>query len=133
MINFNEAPFLGTEFTCIKEAIDSKHISGDGKYTKLCNGILEKLSQSKKALLTNSCTAALEMSALMLKLELSDEVICPSFTFVTTASAFALRGAKIVFVDIKNDTLNLDENLLEQAYNVRSHLRTISLQNLKTF
>jgi len=115
MINFNEAPFLGSEFACIKEAIDSKHISGDGKYTKLCNEILEKQTGTKKALLTNSCTAALEMSALMLNLEPNDEVICPSFTFVTTASAFALRGAKMVFVDIKNDTLNLDENLLEQA------------------
>lgn len=115
MINFNEAPFLGNEFDYIKEAIDSKHISGDGKYTKLCNQVLEKQTGAKKALLTSSCTAALEMSALMLNLEPSDEVICPSFTFVTTASAFALRGAKIVFVDIKNDTLNLDENLLEQA------------------
>ncbi|MCL2843973.1 MAG: dTDP-4-amino-4,6-dideoxygalactose transaminase [Chitinivibrionia bacterium] len=115
MINFNEAPFLGNEFDCIKEAIDSKHISGDGKYTKLCNSILEKQTGAKKALLTSSCTAALEMSALMLNLEPGDEVICPSFTFVTTASAFALRGAKIVFADIKNDTLNLDESLLEQA------------------
>jgi dTDP-4-amino-4,6-dideoxygalactose transaminase len=115
MINFNEAPFLGNEFDCIKEAIDSKHISGDGKYTKLCNSYLEKQIGAKKALLTSSCTAALEMSALMLNLEPGDEVICPSFTFVTTASAFALRGAKIVFADIKNDTLNLDENLLEQA------------------
>jgi len=115
VINFNEAPFLGNEFDCIKEAIDSKHISGDGKYTKLCNSILEKQTGAKKALLTSSCTAALEMSALMLNLEPGDEVICPSFTFVTTASAFALRGAKIVFADIKNDTLNLDESLLEQA------------------
>ena len=115
MINFNEAPFLGSEFDYIKEVIDNKHISGDGKYTKLCNEILENRMGVKKALVTNSCTAALEMSALMLNLEPSDEVICPSFTFVTTASSFALRGAKIVFLDIKNDTLNLDENLLEQA------------------
>jgi len=115
MINFNEAPFLGNEFDFIKEAIDSKHISGDGKYTKLCNGILEDFAKTPKALLTHSCTAALEMSALLLNIEQGDEVICPSFTFVTTASAFALRGAKIVFVDIKDDTLNLDENLLEQA------------------
>jgi len=120
MINFNEAPFLGSEFACIKEAIDSKHISGDGKYTKLCNEILARQNNTKKALLTNSCTAALEMSALMLKLEYGDEVICPSFTFVTTASAFALRGAKIVFVDIKKDTLNLDENLLESAITAKT-------------
>jgi len=115
MINFNEAPFLGNELGYIKDAIDSKHISGDGKYTKRCNEILEKQTGTKKALLTNSCTAALEMSALMLRLESNDEVICPSFTFVTTASAFALRGAKIIFLDIKDDTLNLDEELLEQA------------------
>lgn len=115
MINFNEAPFLGNEFDYIKEAIDSKHISGDGKYTKLCNEILENSTQTKKALLTNSCTAALEMSALLLDLKHGDEVICPSYTFVTTASSFALRGAEIVFSDIRNDTLNLDENLLEQA------------------
>ena len=115
MINFNEAPFLGNEFDYIKEAIDSKHISGDGKYTKLCNEILEKQTGTQKALLTNSCTAALEMSALILSLEYGDEVICPSFTFVTTASAFALRGTKIIFVDVKEDTQNLNENLLEQA------------------
>jgi len=114
MISFNEAPFLGNEFDFIKDAISEK-ISGDGKYTKLCNEILEKQTGAKKALLTTSCTAALEMSALMLNLEYEDEVICPSFTFVTSASAFALRGAKIVFADIRNDTLNLDENLLEQA------------------
>jgi len=115
MINFNEAPFLGDEFTYIKDAIDSKHISGNGKYGKLCCEILETVTGAKKALMTNSCTAALEMSALILNLGPGDEVICPSFTFVSSASAFALRGAKIVFVDIKNDTLNMDENLLERA------------------
>jgi len=120
MINFNEAPFLGNEFECIKEAIDSKHISGDGKYTKLCNEILERQTGTQKALLTNSCTAALEISALILGLEPDDEVICPSFTFVTTASAFALRGAKIVFIDIKNETLNIDEELLEQAITTKT-------------
>ncbi|MCL1945943.1 MAG: dTDP-4-amino-4,6-dideoxygalactose transaminase [Chitinivibrionia bacterium] len=114
MIIFNKAAFLGAEIDCIKDAISGR-ISGNGKYTKLCNEILQKQTGAKKALLTNSCSAALEMSALMLDLEPNDEVICPSFTFVTTASAFALRGAKIVFTDIKNDTLNLDENLLEQA------------------
>jgi len=114
VIIFNKAAFLGAEIDCIKDAISGR-ISGNGKYTKLCNEILQKQTGAKKALLTNSCSAALEMSALMLDLEPNDEVICPSFTFVTTASAFALRGAKIVFTDIKNDTLNLDENLLEQA------------------
>ncbi len=115
MINFNEAPFLGNEFDYIKDAIDSKHISGDGKYTKLCNGLLENATTSKKALLTLSCTAALEMSALLLDIKEGDEVICPSYTFVTTASAFALRGAKLVFVDIKPDTCNLDESKIEAA------------------
>ncbi len=115
MINFNEAPFLGNEFEYIKDAIDSKHISGDGKYTKLCSKLIEDSTSTKKALLTLSCTAALEMCALLLDIKEGDEVICPSYTFVTTASAFALRGAKIVFVDIKDDTLNLDETKLEAA------------------
>jgi len=114
-VNFNEAPFLGSEFEHIKDAIDSKHISGGGKYTKLCNGILENITGTKKSLLTHSCTAALEMSALLLNIEQGDEVILPSYTFSSTASAFALRGAKLVFIDVKNNTLNLNENLLEQA------------------
>jgi len=114
-INFNEAPFLGQEFEHIKDAIDSKHISGGGKYTKLCNGILEDITGTKKALLTNSCTAALEMSALLLNIQQGDEIILPSYTFSSTASAFALRGANLIFIDVKNDTLNLNENLIEQA------------------
>jgi dTDP-4-amino-4,6-dideoxygalactose transaminase len=114
-INFSEAPFLGSEFEHIKDAIDSKHISGGGKYTKLCNGILENITGAKKAMLTHSCTAALEMSALLLNIEQGDEVILPSYTFSSTASSFALRGAKLVFMDVKNDTLKLDENLLEQV------------------
>jgi dTDP-4-amino-4,6-dideoxygalactose transaminase len=114
-INFNEAPFLGSEFEHIKDAIDSKHISGGGKYTKLCNGILEDITRTKKTLLTHSCTAALEMSALLLNIQQGDEIILPSYTFSSTASAFALRGANLVFIDVKNDTLNLDENLIEQA------------------
>lgn len=114
-VNFNEAPFLGNEFEYIKDAINSKHISGGGKHTKLCNSILEQITGTKRSLFTHSCTAALEMSALLLDIEPGDEVILPSYTFSSTANAFALRGAKLVFVDIKNDTLNLDENLLEQA------------------
>ncbi|MDR1830610.1 MAG: dTDP-4-amino-4,6-dideoxygalactose transaminase [Candidatus Fibromonas sp.] len=114
-VNFNEAPFLGSEFEHIKDAIDSKHISGGGKYTKLCNAILEDITGAKKAMLTHSCTAALEMSALLLDIQQGDEVILPSYTFPSTASAFALRGVKLVFIDVKNDTLNLNENLLEQA------------------
>lgn len=115
MVNFNEAPFLGNEFDYIKDAIDSKHISGDGKYTKLCNKLIEEQTQTNKALLVHSGTAALEMAALLLDIKPGDEVICPSYSFVTTASSFALRGAKVVFVDIKEDTLNLDETKLEAA------------------
>lgn len=115
MINFNEAPFLTSEFGYIADAIEGKHISGDGKYTKLCSSLLEQYTSSPKSLLTHSCTAALEMAALLLDIKPGDEVICPSFTFVTTASSFALRGAKLVFVDIREDTLNLDERKLEAA------------------
>lgn len=115
MINFNEAPYLGDELKYVKEAIDDKHICGDGKFTKKCNTLLEKYTTAKQVLLTNSCTAALEMAALLLDIHPGDEIICPSYTFVTTASSFALRGAKLVFVDIRDDTLNIDETLLEDA------------------
>lgn len=115
MISFNEATFLGEEFDFINDAIRRKHISGDGYYTKLCNEVLEKNTGCRKALLTHSCTAALEMSAILLGIQPGDEVICPSYTFVTTASSFALRGAKLVFADIRDDTLNLDENKIEEA------------------
>lgn len=106
---------MGTEFNYIQDAINRRHISGDGYYTKKCNELLEKKFNCEKALLTHSCTAALEISAMLLNLEPGDEIICPSYTFVTTASAFALRGAKCVFVDIKDDTLNIDENKIEEA------------------
>ena len=115
MINFNEAPFLGTEFDHIKRAIDAKHICGDGIFTKKCHDILKRYTHSPNVFLTHSCTAALEMSALMMDIEYGDEVICPSYTFVTTASAFALRGATLVFLDIRDDTLNIDESKLERA------------------
>ena len=115
MINFDEAPVCGTELDHIRNAIADRHICGDGTFTKQCNKFLEGYTKCKKALLTNSCTAALEMSALLLDIQPGDEVICPSYTFITTASSFALRGAKLVFVDIRDDTLNLDERLLEKA------------------
>lgn len=114
-ILFNRAPFLGTEFKYIQDAIESAHISGDGKYTKLCNELLEQRTGTAKSLLVHSGTAALEMSALLLNIKPGDEVICPSYTFVSTANAFVLRGAKIVFVDIRDDTLNLDERKLAAA------------------
>ncbi len=115
MINFNEAPFLGTELECIKDAIARKHICGDGEYTKRCNALLEKRTGAAKALLTNSGTAALEMAALLCDIKAGDEVIVPSYTFVTTVSAFVLRGAVPVFADIRPDTLNMDETKIESA------------------
>lgn len=112
-VNFNEGTFLGSEFSYIQDAINRKHISGDGFYTKKCNELLERYIGCRKALLTHSGTAALEISALLLDIKPEDEIICPSYTFVTTANAFALRGAKIVFAEIKDDTLNIDENKIE--------------------
>ena len=112
-INFNEAPFLGTETDYILDAVNRRHICGDGYYSKECSKLLEKYTGTQKALLVHSCTAALEMAAMLTGVGAGDEVICPSFTFVTTASAFARCGAKIVFCDIRKDTLNIDENQIE--------------------
>jgi len=111
-IPFNRASLTGRELDYVQQAVEQGHISGDGPFTRQCHEMLEKLTGSKKALLTTSCTHALEMAALLLDLQPGDEVIVPSFTFVSTANAFALRGARIVFADIRPDTLNLDEQLL---------------------
>lgn len=115
MISFNQPPVVGGEEEYIDDAIKSRKISGDGKYTKLCNRWLEQSTGAKKVLLTTSCTHALEMAALLLDLREGDEVIMPSFTFVSTADAFIMRGAKAVFVDIRPDTMNIDEKLIESA------------------
>ena len=115
MINFNESPFIGTEFGYIKQAIDNKKICGDGEFTKKCNTGLESVFDIKKVLLTTSCTHALEMCAMLANIQPGDEVITPSFTFVSTVNAFVLRGAKIKFIDIRPDTMNMDERLIEQA------------------
>lgn len=115
MINFNEPPFIGKELEYINEAFKSKKVCGDGKFTKLCNKWLEEKTGTTKALLTTSCTSALEMAAMLCDINPGDEVIMPSFTFVSTANAFVLRGAKVVFVDIRPDTMNIDENLIEDA------------------
>ncbi len=115
MINFNEPPFLGPEIEYIKEAFANKKVCGDGKFTKLCNKWIEEKTGAAKALLTTSCTSALEMSAMLCDIKPGDEVIMPSFTFVSTANAFVLRGAKVVFIDIRPDTMNMDENLIEDA------------------
>ncbi len=120
MIGFNVAPFTGKEFDYIREAIEAEHICGDGIFTKKCNDWIEKQTGTAKALLTTSCTHATEMAALLLELQPGDEVIMPSYTFVSTADAFVLRGAVPVFADIRPDTMNLDEALIEAAVTERT-------------
>lgn len=115
MIPFNKPPVLGTEINYISDAIKSEKLCGDGKYTKLCQQWFEKTTSSKKTLLMPSCTHALELAAILLDVKAGDEVIMPSYTFVSTANAFVLRGAKIVFVDIRPDTMNIDESKIEAA------------------
>jgi dTDP-4-amino-4,6-dideoxygalactose transaminase len=111
-IPFNRPSFAGGERAYIAEALERNHISGDGEFTARCQGLLERELGVTKALLTTSCTHALEMAALLLDVRPGDEVIIPAFTFVSTANAFVLRGAKPVFVDIRPDTLNIDERLV---------------------
>ena len=113
-INFNKPYIAHDEINAITDAIKGEKISGDGKYTKLCNEWFQN-RLNRKTLLTHSCTAALEMAAILLDAPLGSEVIMPSYTFVSTANAFVLRGLKPVFVDIRPDTLNLDEKLIEDA------------------
>ncbi|KJV44732.1 TDP-4-oxo-6-deoxy-D-glucose aminotransferase [Acinetobacter indicus] len=115
MIPFNKSPVLGTEINYIADAIESKKLSGDGKYSKLCQQWFEQHLLCKKTLLMPSCTHALELAAILLDIRQGDEVIMPSYTFVSTANAFVLRGAKIVFVDIRPDTMNIDETKIEAA------------------
>ena len=115
MINFNVPAHTDETITNILEVFKEKHASGDGKFTKLCNKWIEDNFKCEKALLVHSGTAALELAAIMCNLEVGDEVIMPSYTFVSTANAFVLRGAKPVFVDIRPDTLNIDEKLIESA------------------
>ena len=115
MINFNVPPFTGKEMAYIKEAIDSQKICGDGQFTKKCNEWIENRTGTAKCLLTTSCTHATEMAALLADIKPGDEVIMPSYTFVSTADAFVLRGATVVFVDIRPDTMNIDETKIEAA------------------
>ena len=114
-INFNVPPFTGKEYEYIKECVRDQKICGDGKYTALSNEWIEKKTGVRKALLTTSCTHATEMSAILAGIKEGDEVIMPSYTFVSTANAFVLRGARVIFVDIRPDTMNIDENLIEAA------------------
>lgn len=115
MINFNVPPYIGTEDKYIREAIENHKICGDGDFTKRCSEKLEKLTGSAKVLLTTSCTHATELAAILSYIKPGDEVIMPSYTFVSTADAFVLRGATPVFVDIRPDTMNIDEKLIEDA------------------
>lgn len=120
MIKFNKPYMTGRELSLISQAHANGHLSGDGAFTRQCHAWLEERIGCAKALLTHSCTAALEMAALLLELQPGDEVIMPSFTFVSTANAFVLRGAVPVFVDIRADTLNIDEDLVEAAVTPRT-------------
>lgn len=115
MISFNVPPLVGTELDYVKKAIENHKICGDGPFTKECNAWLENRFGAQKVLLTTSGTTALEMAALMCDLEPGDEVILPSFTFSSTATAFVLAGAKLVFVDVRPDTMNIDETKIEAA------------------
>lgn len=115
MIPFNKPPYTGNEDQYVLAAMRSGKISGDGEFTRKCQTWFESNLGCRRALLTPNCTQALEMAAILIGIKPGDEVIMPSFTFVSTANAFALRGAKIVFVDVRPDTMNLDENLIEAA------------------
>ena len=121
-ISFNEPGLLGKELEYVRVAIGSKQLSGDGVFTGKCKALLEQSLGVECALLTPSCTAALELAALLLDIKPGDEVVVPSFTFVSTVNAFVLRGAKPVFVDIRYDTLNLDERLVEAAISRRTRV-----------
>jgi len=120
MIPFNRPELAGKELEYIADAIRRGHASGDGTYTQKCSALLENVLQVRKILLTTSCTDALEMSSLLLEIGDGDEVIVPSFTFVSTVNAFVLRGARPVFVDIRPDTLNMDESQVEELVTART-------------
>lgn len=120
MINFNVPPFTGKETEYIMEAVKAQKICGDGQFTKKCNAWLENKTGTAKALLTTSCTHATELAALLADVKTGDEVIMPSYTFVSTADAFVLRGAVPVFVDIRPDTMNIDEKKIEAAITDRT-------------
>jgi dTDP-4-amino-4,6-dideoxygalactose transaminase len=119
-IPFNQPASTGRELQYMADAVAGGHISGDGPFTRRCHELLESVTGARRVLLTTSCTHALEMAALLLNLEAGDEVICPSFTFVSTVNAIVLRGATPVFVDVRSDTLNLNEALVEEAVTPRT-------------
>jgi dTDP-4-amino-4,6-dideoxygalactose transaminase len=121
-IPFNKPFMTGRELWYIAQAHTNGHLSGDGQFTKKCHAWLEQTTGTRRALLTHSCTAALEMAALLAEVEPGDEIIMPSYTFVSTANAFVMRGAVPVFVDIRADTLNLDETKIEAAITARTRV-----------
>lgn len=120
MINFNVPPYTGKEFEYIRQAVENEKICGDGPFTRKCSEWIETQTGTTKCLLTTSCTHATELAALLLDIKPGDEVIMPSYTFVSTANAFVLRGATAVFVDIRPDTMNIDETLIEDAITERT-------------
>ncbi len=120
MIPFSKPAITGNEIKYANEAMSKGKLSGDHDFTRMCNSWIEKQTRTRKAFLTTSCTHALEMAALLTDIKDGDEVIMPSYTFVSTANAFVLRGARIVFVDIMPDTMNMDEKLIEQAITDRT-------------
>ena len=115
MIDFNRPALVGNELNYIQDAVAQGMLCGDGKYTRLCSRWMKDRFQVNQVFLTTSCTHALEMAAFLCDIQPGDEVIMPSYTFVSTADAFVLRGAKIVFVDIRPDTMNINEELIEEA------------------
>ncbi|MCR5798980.1 MAG: dTDP-4-amino-4,6-dideoxygalactose transaminase [Lachnospiraceae bacterium] len=123
MINFNVPPVAPKAYEYIRQAVEAQKICGDGQYTKKCSAWMEEKTGSSKVLLTTSCTHATELSALLAGIKPGDEVIMPSYTFCSTADAFVLRGATPVFIDIRPDTMNMDEKLIEQA--ITEHTRAI--------
>ena len=125
MISFNVAPFMGKEFDYIQEAIESRHISGDGKFTKLCDRWMEERFDAEKIMLTTSGTTALDMAMIMCDLEPGDEVILPSFTFSSTATSAVLAGANLVFVDTRPDTMNIDEDKIEETITDRTRVISV--------
>ena len=120
MINFNVPPFTGKEFEYMRQAVEQEKICGDGPFTRKCSEKIEAMTGTAKCLLTTSCTHATELAALLADIKPGDEVIMPSYTFVSTANAFVLRGATVVFVDVRPDTMNINEKLIEDAVTERT-------------
>ena len=128
MISFNVPPYFGNEEKYIAQVIANHKICGDGEFTKKCSCWMEERFKAKKVLLTTSGSSALEMAALLCNVQTGDEVIMPSYTFCSTANAFIQRGCKIVFVDIRPDTMNIDEKLIEKA--ITSKTKVYKTSNL---